>query len=203
MPSYRRWTLKHFSGTLCIDELHLGHRTRLLATDPLGDFPVAFALVSANDQGHMQRFLSNLRTHGFWPQVIVTDGSHLYPALLAEVWPNARHQLCVFHVIKDINTHVFDALRRLRRTFAQKRGRKRRRGRPSKTQQRTRARQGKTRKEQGYFIWKHRYLIVTRPEHLNGRERRRLSQMFEYLPALRTLRAFVLKIYRLFDPEQS
>jgi len=47
MPGYRQWTLKHFSGTLCIDELHLGHRTRLLATDPLGDFPVAFALVSA------------------------------------------------------------------------------------------------------------------------------------------------------------
>jgi len=27
--------------------------------------------------------------------------------------------------------------------------------------------------------------------------------MFQYLPALRTLRDFVLQIYRLFDPEQS
>ena len=44
----------NFSGTLCIDELHLGHRTLLLATDPLGDFPVAFALVSANDKEHMR-----------------------------------------------------------------------------------------------------------------------------------------------------
>jgi hypothetical protein len=67
MPGYRRWTLDHFSGTLCIDELHLGHRTLLLATDPLGDFPVAFALVSANDRDHMRRFLNNLRSHGFWP----------------------------------------------------------------------------------------------------------------------------------------
>ena len=203
MPAYRQWTLKHFSGTLCIDELHLGHRTLLLATDPLGDFPVAFALVRANDQDHMRRFLNNLKSHGFLPQVVVTDGSNLYPTVLAELWPNARHQLCVFHVIKDINTHVFDALRRLRRQRAQRRGRKRRRGRPSKAQQRTRARQGKTKKEQAHFVWKHRHLLVTRPEHLDGRQRLRLSQMFRYLPASRMLRNFVLAIYRLFDPDQS
>lgn len=39
---YRRWTLEHFSGTLCIsintDELHLGRYTLLLATDPISDF---------------------------------------------------------------------------------------------------------------------------------------------------------------------
>jgi Transposase len=203
MPGYRQWTLNNFSGTLCIDELHLGHRTLLLATDPLGDFPVAFALVRANDQDHMRRFLNNLRTHGFLPQVVITDGSNLYPTLVAELWPAARHQLCVFHVIKDINTSVFDVLRRLRRKLAQKRGPKRRRGRPSKAQQRNRTRQGKTKKEQAYFVWKHRYLIVTRPEHLDGRQRRWLSQMFCYLAQSRMLREFVLRIYRLFDPKQS
>jgi hypothetical protein len=203
LPAYRQWTLQNFSGTLCIDELHLGHRTLLLATDPLGDFPVAFALVSANDQDHMARFLNNLRQHGFLPHVVVTDGSNLYPKLLAELWPNARHQLCVFHVLKDINVCVFDALRRLRRQLAQRRGRQRRRGRPSKSQHRARARRGKTRKEQAYFVWKHRYLIVTRPEHLTGLDRRWLSQMFRYLPQLRMLREFVLRVYRLFDPEQS
>lgn len=203
MPAYRQWTLNQFSGTLCIDELHLGHRTLLLATDPLGDFPVAFALVSANDQDHMRRFLSNLRNHGFSPQVVVTDGSNLYPKLLADLWPEARHQLCIFHILKDINTCVFDALRRFRRRLAQKRGRRRRRGRPSKGQRRARARQGPTKKEQAYFVWKHRYLIVTRPENLNGRERRRLSQMFRYLPEAWMLRDFVLRIYRLFEPEQS
>lgn len=203
MPGYRRWTLDHFSGTLCIDELHLGHRTLLLATDPLGDFPVAFALVGANDQDHMRRFLDNLRTHGFLPRVVVTDGSNLYPTVLAELWPNARHQLCVFHVLKDINSHVFDALRRLRRNLAQGRGRKRRRGRPTKNQQRDRKRQGPTKKEQAHFVWKHRHLLVTRPEHLDGRQRHRLSRLFCYLPASRMLREFVLTIYRLFDPEQS
>lgn len=203
MPAYRQWTLANFSGTLCIDEIHLGHRTLLLATDPINDFPVAFALVRANDQDHMRRFLHNLKNWGFAPKVVVTDGSNLYPTVLAEIWPKARHQLCVFHVIKDINDHVFDALRRLRKRLAQQGKRKGRRGRLSKAQQRARQRYGKTKKQQAYFIWKQRHLIVTRPDNLNGRQRHWLGQMFGYLPALRTLRRFVLQVYRLFDPKQT
>jgi transposase-like protein len=175
----------------------------LLATDPINDFPVAFALVRANDQDHMRRFLGNLKNWGFAPKVVVTDGSNLYPTVLAEIWPDARHQLCVFHVLKDINEHVFDALRRLRQRLGRQTRRKRRRGRPSKAQKLAHARYGKTKKEQAYFIWKHRHLIVTRPENLNGRQRRWLSLMFQYLPALRILRQFVLQVYRLFDPDQS
>jgi transposase-like protein len=200
LPEYRRWTLDNFSGTLCIDEIHLGHRTLLLATDPLGDFPVAFALVSANDQDHMQRFLNNLKTNGFLPEVVVTDGSNLYPKVLAEVWPDARHQLCVFHVIKDINEHVLDAVRRLKRKHGNVGGRKRGRGRRTKEQERADARRGTTRKEQAYFIWKHRHLLVTRPENLDGKQRRRLTVMFGYLPELRSLRQFVLLVYQMFDP---
>jgi transposase-like protein len=203
LPGYRQWTLANFSGTVCVDEIHLGHRTLLLATDPINDFPIAFALVRANDHEHMRRFLHNLQNWGFAPQVVVTDGSNLYPALLAEIWPQARHQLCVFHVLKDINEHVFDALRRLRKRLGRQSKRKGRRGRPSKAQKRARARYGKTKKQQAYFIWKHRHLIVTRPENLDGRQRRWLSQMFQSLPALRTLRQFVLRVYRLFEPEQS
>jgi hypothetical protein len=198
LPAYRQWSLEHFSGTLCLDEIHLGHRTLLLATDPLGDFPIAFALVSANDQDHMGRFLHNLKHLGFLPQVVVTDGSTLYPKLLATVWPRARHQLCVFHVLQDLNGCVLDAVRRLRRRHAQTGGRKRRRGRRRKA--RARAKAGTTRKDQAYFIWKHRYLLVTRADHLTGRQRRWLTQMFEYLPELRRLRAFVLQVHQLFDP---
>jgi MULE transposase domain len=102
MAAHRRKVLEHFSGTLCVDELHLGRFTLLLATDPLSDLPVAFALVASNDQVHMRRFLGNLRTWELEPKVVVTDGSNLYPAVLAELWPDADHQLCVFHVIKDI-----------------------------------------------------------------------------------------------------
>ena len=77
LSDYRQWTLDHFSGTLCIDEIHLGKRTLLLATYPLSDFPVAFALVGRNDHDHMKRFLNYLKNHGFVPRVVVTDGSNL------------------------------------------------------------------------------------------------------------------------------
>ena len=106
LSEHRRWILDRFSGTLCIDELHLGRFTLLLATDPLNDLPVAFALVASTDQGRMRRFLKNLKTWGLVPEVVVTDGSDLYPAVLAELWPDARHQLCVFHVLKGLHKHV-------------------------------------------------------------------------------------------------
>jgi Transposase len=201
LPAYRQWTRERFSGTLCIDEIHLGHRTLLLATDPLSDLPVAFALVSANDQDHMRRFLRNLANWGFVPKVVVTDGSNLYPAVLAEVWPNARHQLCIFHVLKDINDCVFDALRQLRRELAQHGKRKARRGRLSKRQRRARQRAGASKKEQAYFLWKHRHLLVKRPQEFSDTERSNFQQMLHASPALWTLRYFVLQVYGLFEPE--
>jgi hypothetical protein len=100
MAEHRRMVLEHFSGTLCVDELHLGRFTLLLATDPLSDLPVAFALVDQNDSDHMRRFLGNLKTWGLMPRVVVTDGSNLYPAVLGQLWPDADHQLCVFHTIR-------------------------------------------------------------------------------------------------------
>src|SRR4051812_13716330 len=42
LATHRRMALEHFSGTLCVDELHLGRFTLMLATDPLSDLPVAF-----------------------------------------------------------------------------------------------------------------------------------------------------------------
>lgn len=205
MADYRQWALEHFSGTLCVDELHLGRYTLLLATDPLGDFPVAFALVEKNDQPHMRRFLANLKRHGFLPEVVVTDGSELYPKLLAELWPEVRHQLCVFHVLQDINGHVLDAVKRLRREMSGRgnRGRRRKRGRPNRAQQTYRKRRKQTLKEKSHFVFKNRYLLVTREENLTDAQRKRLRTMFEYLPELRTLRTFIQRVHALFEREQS
>ena len=191
MAAHRRKVLEHFSGTLCVDELHLGRFTLLLATDPLSDLPVAFALVAANDQDHMLRFLKNLRTWGLQPKVVVTDGSNLYPAVLAELWPDADHQLCVFHVIKDINKLILDAVRRMRTAMGRrgKAGRKKKRGRKGAKSKAAAARRGMTVKEKASFVFKHRYLIVKRRENLTESERDDLRQMLEYLPGLATLAA--------------
>jgi hypothetical protein len=202
LADYRRQTLVRFSGTLCVDEIHLGDYTLLLATDPLGDSPVAFALVSHNDQDHMRRFLNNLKTWGFLPAVVVTDGSNLYPTLLAELWPDAQHQLCVFHVLKDQNGEVLDAVKRQRRHKARQghAGRRRQPGRPKKG---TRKRRGPTAKEKAHFVFKHRHLIVRRREHLTTGQQRDLRTMLEYLPGLQVLRRFVDRVYRLLQEDQS
>jgi hypothetical protein len=200
---HRQMVLKKFSGTLCIDELHLGRFTLLLATDPIADLPVAFALVSRNDKDHMRRFLKNLKNWGLKPNVVITDGSSLYPTVLAELWPFARHQLCVFHILKDINDLTLKAVRRLGRAMARRgnAGRKRKRGRPSKAQQAARATAGLTLKEKAGFILKHRFLIVKNAGKLNEQHREILNQMFDYLPELRTLWDFACDVRGLFEKE--
>jgi ribosomal protein S13 len=205
MSVHREKVLKEFSGTLCVDELHLGRYTLLLATDPIRDMPVAFALVDDNDGAHMRRFLQNLKNHGLQPKVVVTDGSTLYPKLLAELWPNAAHQLCVFHVMQDLNAKILDAVKRLRRSRSRRgnRGRKRKRGRPTKTQQRRRQKQQRTEKEKAKFVFKHRYLIVKRRDNMNDQDRQKLATMLNDLPELQPLRDFADALQRLFATEQS
>ena len=200
---HRRMVLEEFSGTLCVDELHLGRFTLLLATDPISDLPVAFALVSRNDQDHMRRFLKNLATWGLEPAVVVTDGSPLYPAVLANLWPTARHQLCVFHVLKDINELILNGVRRLARAMARRGngGRKRKRGRPSKTRQAARAAAGPTNKEKSAFVLKHRFLIVKKSDDLTVKQWDDLTRMFDYLPQLRTLWHFAGEVNEVFGHE--
>jgi hypothetical protein len=134
--------------------------------------------------------------------VVVTDGSNLYPTVLAELWPQARHQLCVFHVLKDLHKQVLDAVRRLRRGLARRghRGRKRKRGRPRHTR---RKRPGLTIKEKAAFISKHRYLITQRRDRLSKSDRTDLGTMLDYLPELKTLRTFVDRLQALFAEDQS
>ncbi len=202
LAEHRRFVLERFSGTLCIDELHLGRMTLLLATDPIQDMPVAFALVASNDQDHMRRFLKNLDTWGFQPEVVVTDGSNLYPTVLAELWPDARHQLCVFHVLKDLHKLVLDAVRRLRREMSRRGncGRKRKRGRPPKSRGKRRK---LSNKDKAAFVFKHRWLIVKRRDEMNPPEQADLATMLSYLPELKVLRDFVDRLGKLFEEDQS
>lgn len=199
MAAYRQFTRERFSGVLCVDELHLGRRVLLLATDPLNDLVIGFALVSHNDQAHMHGFLNNLKNHGFAPELVITDGSLLYPQVLRDVWPKARHQLCVFHLLQDLNQALLDAVRRLRQQAFPKPPRRPHRGRPSRHEQATVQREQEL-QERSTFIWQHRYLIVKRPENYEGSDAQDLQQMLAYLPGLRTLRELALEIMALFDP---
>jgi hypothetical protein len=117
--------------------------------------------------------------------------------VLAELWFEADHQLCVFHVIKDINKLILAAVRRMRKAMNRrgKAGRKKKRGRKSKQAKAAAARRGPSVKEKAYFVFKHRHLIVKRRANFTESDRDDLTRMLEYLPELATLRRFADRIY--------
>ena len=177
--------------------------TLLLATDPLQDLPVAFALVAKNDSDHMRRIPQE--PQGVGALARGRGDRRLEPLperSLAELWPQARHQLCVFHVLKELHKHALDAVRRLRRGLSRRgnRGRKRKPGRRPRTRAR---RRGLTNKEKSAFVFKHRWLIVRRRDKMSDQERADLATILGYLPELKVSRDFVDRLGLLFEGGQD
>ena len=202
MDAYWRFVLSNFSGILCIDEVHDSGRTLLFATDPLNDFTVSFKLVEKNDQESMDAFLQSLVERGLSVEVAITDGSPLYKDSLQSYWQDIDHQLCIFHVIKEVNKLILDGVRDLKNRIKRQgnKGRKRRRGRPSERARKQRQqREGMTKKEQAAFLWDHQYLIVRKEEELSDKDKEDLTKMLAISQELATFRAFNQDFYGLFE----
>jgi hypothetical protein len=118
---YQPWVVESFSGVLCVDEVYQGKVALLLAVDPAapdGDRLVGYELVQGTvDQAAMGAFLRRLETIGIVPDQVITDGSALYPSLLAEVWPTAAHQLCLFHETRRVTAAVDDVAKAVRQAL--------------------------------------------------------------------------------------
>jgi hypothetical protein len=202
METHWDFVRTNFSGVLCLDEVHDSGRTMLFATDPLGDFTVSFKVVEKNDQDQMDTFLQALKDRGLNVQVAITDGSPLYKDSLQRYWADIEHQLCIFHVIKEVNKLILDGVRAIKNRLKRQgnKGRKKRRGRPSKKAQKQRQyRQGMSKKEQATFIWDHQYLIVRKQDDLSEQEKEDLALMFQIAPELKLFRQFNQQFYRLFE----
>jgi transposase-like protein len=120
---YQPWVVATFSGILCVDEVYQGELALLLAIDPAapdGDRLVGYTLLPKTkevDQGMVKTFLERLRAAGVEPEEVITDDSRLYPAALAEVWPTARHQLCLFHATRRVVRAVGEVVKHVRRAL--------------------------------------------------------------------------------------
>jgi hypothetical protein len=199
---YWQFVMANFSGVLCLDEVHDSGKTILFATDPLNDFTVSFQVVEKNDQAHMDAFLQHLKDRGLHVQVAITDGSALYKDSLQSYWRDIDHQLCLFHVIKEVNSLLLDGVRAIKNTLRRQgnKGRKRRPGRPSKKAQKQRQRrEGMSKQEQATFIWNHQYLIVRKQEEMTDQDKDDLALMFTIAPQLELFRRFNTQFYRLFE----
>lgn len=205
MEAYWQFVLENFSGVLCLDEVHDSGRTILFATDPLNDFTVSFQIGEKNDQVHMDTFLQTLKDRGLQVEVVITDGSPLYKDCLCRFWEDIEHQLCIFHVIKDVNKLILAGVRHIKNQIKRQgnKGRKRKQGRPSKAAQKREARRKDqgilTQKEAATFIWEHQYLIVKKEEDLTQQDKEHLKRLFELAPQLRMFRTFNRQFYGLFE----
>jgi Transposase len=158
---------------------------RVLEHDPTQDDVRAF----------LREFKGQLDRRGLVVLGITTDGSSLYPKVLKELWPDARHQICESHVLKEITKAVLHALAKLRKEVAAQVP-KQPRGRPRKAQQGL-ALLIAYRKRCVAELFEHRYLFVR--HHLSAAQQRQLRDLVYGRPGLRTLRKIMDEVYRLFD----
>ena len=204
MESHWAFVRACFSGILCIDEVHDSGRTILFATDPLNNLTVSFKVVEKNDQDHMNLFLQSLSDRGLIVEVAITDGSPLYKDALQSYWRDIEHQLCIFHVIKEVNKLILNGVRAIKNGLKRQgnKGRKKRPGRPSKKAQHHRQRrQGMSKKEQATFIWEHQHLIVRKEDEMTDQEQDDLTLMLTIAPDLGLFRRFNQQFYRLFEKD--
>jgi hypothetical protein len=129
---------------------------------------------------------------------ITTDGSPLYPEPIRKVFGDVPHQLCTFHVMKDLTTGILRAVAKERERLGQTKP-KWKRGRPSSKDKEARrlARKSKNIRQKISDLFQDRFLFVTR--RLKPSERKRLLHITRGLPHLRKLREIMASVYALFD----
>ena len=200
-PDYLDWALWDFSGYIAADELYDGpfcilsivdNRTfKRLLYQVLGHDPTRKDI-----EAFFGRFQAALKTRGLALKGITTDGSALYPEPIATVFGQVPHQLCTFHVLKEVTKAVLGAVAKLRKGLAAA-APKLGRGRPASKAARRAARRKKRIEQKVGDLFEHRYLFVRR--HLTDSERKTLTRITRGQPQLRSLRGPMEEVYRLFD----
>jgi hypothetical protein len=197
------WALATFSGYVAADELYEGPYCVLSAVDNRQYKRILYAVLD-HDPNHddITVFLGRLKTalddRALALKGITTDGSALYPEPIRTVFGDVRHQLCTFHVIKDLTQGVLKAVATERARLAKSKP-KLGRGRPSSKDREARrlARKSKSMQQKISDLFQDRFLFVKR--RLTPSERKRFMHITRGLPQLRKLRDIMEYIYALFD----
>jgi hypothetical protein len=185
-----------------VDELYDGPFCVLSAVDGPKQRRLLYAVLDHDpDHADVRRFLGRLSSaiaaRGGVVRGITTDGSALYPQPLAEVFPGVPHQVCEFHVLKELTKAVLRALAGIRKKLAAQ-APKLPRGRPKDTPEARRAhRRAKRIKQRVAELFEHRHLFVR--HHLTPSQRVTLKRLLRGEARLQALRAIMDEVYRLFD----
>jgi hypothetical protein len=195
------WALSDFSGYIAADELYDGPFCILSLVDNRTykrlTYHVLRGAPKATDvEAFFRRFQADLGARGLAVRGITTDGSALYPEPIAAVFGDVPHQVCTFHVLREVVNAVLSAVAQERKRLTAT-APKLPRGRPGTTAARRAARRKKRIEDKVGDLFAHRHLFVQR--QLTPAERRTLLRITRGLPQLRTLRALMGDVYRLFD----
>jgi hypothetical protein len=199
--TYLDWGLADFSGYIAADELYDGPFCVLSIVDNR-TFKRLLYQVLDHDPTHqditafLRRFHMALRLRRLRLKGATTDGSPLYPEPLREVFGDVPHQICEFHVIKELTRAILRAVAKVRKQLASQKpvGR---RGRPTTAAAKRTARRRQRLQQRVANLFEHRHLFVQ--HELTPTERRTLQAITRGLPQLRTLRDLMEEVYRLFD----
>src|SRR5712691_10164894 len=197
------WALETFSGYVAADELYEGPYCVLSAVDNRQYKRMLYEVLD-HDPNHddIEAFFRRLQTaldeRDLALKGITTDGSALYPEPIRTVFGAVPHQLCPFHVIKELTQGVLKAVAKERDRLAKSQP-KLKRGRPSSTDKAARrvARTNKAMQQKISDVFQDRFLCVKR--RLTRSERHRYMHITRGLPQLRKLREIMEHIYALFD----
>jgi hypothetical protein len=194
------WALSDFSGYIAADELYDGPFCVLSIVDNRTFKRLAYhvlrrAPTTRDIEAFFRRFRGALEAGGLTVRGITTDGSALYPEPIVAVFGDVPHQICTFHVLRELTNAVLSAVAGERKRLAAA-APKLPRGRPGKATRRAARRKKRIERKVG-DLFAHRYLFVQR--QLTASERATLRRMTRGLPRLRRLRELMEDVYRLFD----
>lgn len=198
---YEPWALENFSGYLAADEIYDGPFCVLFAVDSKRQRRLAYEVLDHDPtQEDILRFFRRIQqmlTARVLPVFgVTTDGSPLYPEPLREVFPRAAHQVCEFHVLKEITRDILRALAKIRKHLVQKIP-KLPRGRPATLQQKRQSRQAQRLRDRITLLFENRYLLVQ--NGLSPSDQRTFRIMARLHRDIRPLRRLMDEVYRLFD----
>jgi hypothetical protein len=198
---YLDWALADFSGYIAADELYDGPFCVLSIVDNR-TFKRLLYQVLDHDPDHpditafLRRFQTVLVQRGLALKGVTTDASPLYPKPLQAVFDAVPHQICEFHIIKELTKAILRAVAKVRTKLAARKP-DMKRGRPSTVEAKRAARQGRRLQQKIGDLFEHRYLFVQ--HDLTRAQGRTLQKITRGLPQLRVLRDIMAEVYRLFD----
>jgi Transposase len=199
--SYLDWSLADFSGYIAVDELYDGpfcvlslvdnHTFKRLLYQVLDHAPEHPDITT-----FLRRFRMALQLRSLVLRGVTTDGSPLYPEPLRAVFGEIPHQICEFHVLKELTKAVLGAVAHVRKELAAHKLSSKR-GRPSTPAAKHAVRQRQRLQQKIGELFTHRYLFVQ--HDVTPAERQTLHAITRGLPQLRRLRMIMEEVYRLFD----